>query len=133
MSRSAWCSDRDPVRYYVDNKTCTHILGMARPINHDELVSPSKRALDYHGGDVIGREGLEETYESDLRGRDGERRISVKARGGMEYIIDETAPIPGKTIRLTIDGDLQRTAYQALQEPLQSGHAGAAVAIDSNT
>ncbi len=123
---------RDPVRYYVDNKTCTHILGIARAIDPDELKNANSRGGDYHGGDVIGKEGLEKTYEGDLRGTDGGRRIQVNAHGRIEHIMDETTPIPGNTLRLTIDGDLQRAAYEALQEPLQSGHAGSAVAIDPN-
>ena len=123
---------RDPVRYYVDSQTCTHILGIARAIDSDELKHENELGGEYHGGDVIGKEGLERSYERDLRGQDGGQKITVNAHGRIEHALDEKPPVPGHTLRLTIDGDLQRTAYQALQEPLQSGHAGAAVAIDPN-
>lgn len=123
---------KDPVRYYVDNKLCTHILGYARAINSEELKKENDKGLDYHGGDVIGKDGLEKTYESDLRGKDGEESVAVNARGKLERVLDETAPVPGHTLKLTIDADLQQTAYDALQTPLAERHAGAAVAIDPN-
>lgn len=123
---------RDPVRCYVDNQTCTHLLGIARAIDPEELAKVNRRGGAYHGGDVIGKEGLEKSYEDELRGTDGGQWISVTAHGRIEHVLDEAAPVPGHTLRLTIDGDLQRTAYDALQEPLQQGHAGSAVAIDPN-
>jgi len=121
---------RDPARYYVDHMTCTHVLGIARAINPEELTKENELGRGYHGGDVIGKEGLEKTYEDDLRGQDGGQWISVNAHGRIQHVLDEAAPMPGKTLRLTIDGDLQKEAYDALQQPLLEGHAGSAVAID---
>ncbi|HLK58043.1 MAG TPA: penicillin-binding protein 2 [Chthonomonadaceae bacterium] len=124
---------KDPVRVYVDNKLCTHVLGVVRPITQDDLKDFKEVGRDdYHGGDMIGKEGLEKTYESDLRGVDGGQMITVNAHGRLMRSLEETRPTPGHTLRLTIDLDLQRAAYDALQDPLAAGHPGAAVAMDPN-
>ena len=116
----------------MDNQTCTHVLGIARAINPDELKKANDTGGDYHGGDIIGKEGIEKTYEKELRGHDGGQRISVNAHGRIQHLLNTEDPIPGHTVKLAIDLDLQKTAFDALQEPLKEGHPGSAVAIDPN-
>jgi penicillin-binding protein 2 len=118
---------RDPIRDYQDNGSCTHVLGIARPISAEKLEK--LRSKGYRGGDLIGVEGIEATYESDLRGKDGGQRVEVDARGRMRRSLEEVTPVAGHTLRLTIDLDLQKIAYEALME---SGHPGAVVALDPN-
>ncbi len=123
---------KDPVRYYVDNQVCTHVLGVTRPISAAKLEK--LRDQGYRGGDFIGVEGLEAAYESELRGQDGGQIIEVDARGRMQRSLGEDKPIAGHTLRLTIDRDLQQVAYNALKEVFQQRqHPGAAVALDPNT
>ncbi|HZO89129.1 MAG TPA: penicillin-binding protein 2 [Chthonomonadaceae bacterium] len=119
---------KDPIRYYTDNRLCTHVLGIVRPINAEELETLRKKG--YRGGDLIGKEGLEYTYEAELRGKEGGQRIEVDARGRMRRVVEEVKPLPGRTLRLTLDRDLQQVAYDALQEAFAKGHPGAAVALD---
>src|SRR5581483_2991941 len=114
--------------YYPDNRLCTHVLGIVRPINAEELETLRKKG--YRGGDLIGKEGLEYTYEAELRGKEGGQRIEVDARGRMRRVVEEVKPLPGRTLRLTLDRDLQQVAYDALQEAFATGHPGAAVALD---
>jgi penicillin-binding protein 2 len=121
---------QDPIRYYVDGALCTHVLGVSRTISAEEL--DKLRAKGYHGGDSVGKEGLEKTYESDLRGTDGGMQIEVDARGRMRRSLEEIKPLPGHTLRLTLDRDLQKVAYDALKAEADKGHPGAAVAIDPN-
>jgi penicillin-binding protein 2 len=121
---------KDPKRDYQDEKICAHILGIARPISADRLEK--LRSKGYRGGDIIGIDGLEATYESDLRGIDGGQRIEVNASGRIRHTLEEVKPQPGHTLKLTIDRDLQQAAYEALQDPLAMGHPGAVVAMDPN-
>lgn len=121
---------KDPMRAYPNGLLYTHVLGVVRPISAEKLNR--LRAKGYHGGDYIGVEGLEAAYEADLRGTDGGQRIAVDARGRMKRSLEEIPPIAGHTLRLTLDTGLQQTAYDALQEALAQGHAGAAVAMDPN-
>lgn len=119
---------KDPYRQYVDNMLCTHALGVVRPISAEKL--DELRSKGYRGGDMIGTEGLESFYEADLRGKDGGQRVEVDARGRIRRNIEEITPVPGHTLRLTIDRDVQQAAYDGLREQLGKGHAGSAVAID---
>lgn len=120
--------EKDPMRDYRDNETCTHVLGVARPISEQKLEQ--LRSKGYRGGDMLGVEGLEASYESDLRGKDGGQKIEVDALGRMRHNLDIVPPEPGHTLHLTLDKDLQQVAYDSLKEELDQGHAGAAVAMD---
>ncbi len=119
---------KDPVRYYTDGQLCTHILGVVRPITAEKLAQ--LRGKGYLGGDNIGVEGLEATYESDMRGKAGGQRVEVDARGRMRRVLEEIKPTPGHTLRLSVDRDLQKVTYDSLREELNKGRPGAAVALD---
>jgi penicillin-binding protein 2 len=119
---------KDPSRYYTDGQLCTHVLGVVRPISADKLAK--LRDQGYRGGDSLGVEGLEATYESDLRGKDGGQRVEVDARGRMRRVLEEIKPTPGHTLRLTLDSSLQKVTYDSLREALNRGLPGGAVAID---
>lgn len=121
---------RDPKREYRDNKLCTHILGITRPITAEKLEQVKDKG--YLGTDYIGTEGLEAYYEEELRGDEGGQVIEVNAQGRMMRAVDEIKPQPGNILRLALDLDLQRTAYNALYEQWLKGHAGMAVALDPN-
>jgi penicillin-binding protein 2 len=128
---------REPVRYYMDNTLCTHVLGVTRPIPKDTKETKDLlaqlTAQGYHSSDYIGREGLEKTYEAELRGQDGGTDVAVDARGRVLKTLGEVRPIPGHTLKLGIDLDLQRIAWQALKEQFEhKGTPGSAVAIDPN-
>ena len=121
---------KDPKRFYVDNKLCTHVLGVTRPINAEQLAKLKDR--DYRGGDLLGVTGLEAAYEAELRGKDGGQTIEVNAKGRMTRTLEEIKPVSGHTLKLTIDRDLQQAAYLALNDQLALGRPGSAVAIDPN-
>ena len=121
---------KDPKRFYVDHKLCTHVLGVTRPINAERLAKLKEQ--DYHGGDLLGVTGLEAQYETELRGKDGGQTIEVDAKGRMIHTLGEIKPTPGHTLKLTLDTDLQQAAYTALNDELAKGHPCSAVAIDPN-
>ncbi len=122
---------REPVRYYSDEKLCTHILGRTYPIPPAKLKD--YKAQGYHDNDIVGAEGLEKSYEADLRGTDGALLVAVDARNRMLRRMSESSPVPGNSLKLNLDLDLQKAAYRALQNTLAQGHPGAAVALDPNT
>jgi penicillin-binding protein 2 len=121
---------RDPKREYRDNKLCTHVLGITRPISPERWEEVKDRG--YLGSDYIGVEGLEAYYENELRGGEGGQVIEVNAQGRMTRVVGENKPQPGNILHLTLDLDLQRVAYKALSEQWGKGHPGAAVALDPN-
>lgn len=128
---------RDPVRYYKDGIVCSHILGYTGLISEDQLGGPDFET--YHGGDFVGKDGLEAHYEQELRGIDGGDNFTVDARGRMLRKLGEKKPQAGHTLKLAMDLDLQRKAYELLKEQYDGKnrrhpgtHTGAIVALDPN-
>ena len=68
-----------PVRDYPEGDLAAHLVGYLGQISREELGEPAY--ADYRGGDLIGRGGLEQAYEPDLRGRGGQEVYVVNRRG----------------------------------------------------
>ncbi len=114
-------------REYPHGALAGHLLGYIGEIPEDRL--DSLKLQDYRMGDLIGQMGLEQQYESDLRGKDGIRWIEVDAKGrivGTPQDMPNKDPIPGRHVRTTIDLDLQKIAEFVLPDSLK----GSVVALD---
>jgi penicillin-binding protein 2 len=83
------------------------------------------RYAAYEPGDVVGKAGVEETYDQLLRGVDGSRDVIVDSHGREVGYLHTEHSTPGQDLRLTIDNDLQRAAELALGD-----RNGAIVAMD---
>lgn len=114
----------DSVRSYPYGKTTAHLLGFISEITADEL----KNRPSYSPGDKIGRGGVEEEYESRLKGTDGKELIEVDALGKKLRTLTTVPPIPGENLHLSIDLNLQQEAYSLIKD-----HKAAVVAADPNT
>jgi len=116
-----------PRRRYPQGSMLAHALGYVSEVTEPELESgdfPGSRP-----GTLVGRDGLERTYDAELRGRDGVRFIEVDALGRTvrdQDVAPELPPQPGQTIRTSLDVSLQR--YVA--EIFPSGRRGAVVVLD---
>lgn len=117
----------DPKRRYPFASTTAHIVGYVGEISEEELrvgAHPGARL-----GTLVGRDGIEQFYDAELRGRDGVKYTEVDALSrtvrdaGIELVLE---PEPGRTIRTTIDLDLQRFVESTF--PL--GRRGAVIAMD---
>jgi len=115
-----------PVREYPEVTLASHLLGYIAEVSESELAVPE--FADYNSGDYIGKNGIERSYEKFLHGNDGGRQIEVDARGRYLRTLSETLPVPGESLMLTIDIDLQRTTEKALGDK-----AAAVVALDVNS
>ncbi|MBQ2365966.1 MAG: penicillin-binding protein 2 [Bacteroidaceae bacterium] len=105
-----------------------HILGDVGEVNEKEIENDDY----YRNGDIIGKLGVERSYEKQLRGQKGVRILLRDVRGRIKGRFEEgkydTQAIPGKDITLTIDMKLQ-----VLAERLLEGKVGSIVAIEPNT
>ena len=108
-----------PVRRYPNGSLAFHVLGYVGEINADELRTAQPKGA-YALGDIIGKSGVEQSYESDLRGRAGVRRVEVDATGRVIRTISSTPPVPGHDVRLTVDVGVQQTAESALALGLEA-------------
>ena len=110
-------------RLYPRDGFAAHLIGYVGEVSEEMLNDP--RYAAYEPGDVVGKAGVEETYDELLRGQDGSRDVIVDSHGREVGYLRTQHAIPGQDLKLTIDIDLQRTAELAL------GNAdGAVVAMD---
>jgi len=126
-----------PQRSYPYSTLAGHLLGYVHSIK-EELELPEYKG--YGLNDLVGKTGVEKTYEQYLRGKDGSRQVEVTARNYPVREVSSIPPIPGNTVCLTIDLKLQQAMEKAFDETLakvQKDHpkaqAGAAVLLDVNT
>ncbi len=108
----------------------SHLLGYTSRIGTVEYAKLKDRG--YRLGDDIGKGSLERQFESVLRGSDGYEFYEVDARGrdrGVPEALDPVQPLPGATLRLSIDWRLQLAAESLFSD----GRKGAAVALEPST
>lgn len=115
------------LRRYPQKTLAAQLVGTVGEISPAQLRK--KRYREVKQGTVIGQDGLEYQYDSYLRGKDGLRRIQVDALGRPKGALREVDPTAGRTLKLSIDLRLQKTAQDALAT-IGGGRPGAAVAID---
>jgi penicillin-binding protein 2 len=101
------------LRRYPYGQAAAHVLGYVGEISPDQLKDPAYRA--YTQGDVIGKAGVEQSYDKDLRGRDGDEQIEVNAAGEVVRTVRTQDPTRGHDLRLTLDMSVQRVAEQSLR------------------
>ena len=120
--------ERSAVREYQDGLIFSHILGYEGKIRKEELADHP----DYLPIDSIGKQGIEKSYESVLRGKRGADRVEVDSRGAVKKELGVFDPEPGSDLMLNIDADLQKKLFDVLSATLEkAGLAkGAAVALD---
>jgi penicillin-binding protein 2 len=117
----------EPKRRYPYDAIVAHALGYVSEITEPELASgafPRARL-----GTLVGRDGLERTYDQRLRGKDGVRFVEVDAMGRTvrdQGVAPPLEPEPGETIRTSLDLGLQRF----VAEIFPAGRRGAVVVLD---
>lgn len=135
--------EESAIREYVSGDLAPHIIGQVGRIYKEEYQD--LKAKGYRMDDMVGKEGVELYFEDYLRGKDGTRQITLDNRGNV-VSVEETEPaVPGSTVVLTLDKDLQRVAQDALEEQIKylqrtapegegrEANAGAVVVIENAT
>ena len=140
------------IRVYENGDVAPHIIGMSGLLYKEEYAELKEQGKIFNANaeqydtrgytmdDVIGKNGIEGAMEAELRGYNGLREISFDSGGAVVEAIERIPPIPGNTVMLTIDAELQRVAYDNLasqinflRENSESGKgkeaAGGAVAV----
>lgn len=108
----------EPVRYYPEGTSAAHILGYLGKISQSNEIQKYVQELGYSPNAIIGKTGIEESYEEVLNGASGIRTVEVDSLGNTTSVLDEVKPIPGDNIYLSIDLKLQKVAEEALAHTL---------------
>jgi penicillin-binding protein 2 len=113
-------------RLYPRNGFMAHLIGYVGEVSEDMLNQPQFEL--YNQGDVVGISGVERQYNTVLMGQNGSRQALVDSHGREVGRLGETEAIPGKSLKLTVDIDMQIAAEEALE-----GKNGAIIAMDPRT
>jgi penicillin-binding protein 2 len=109
------------LREYPFATAAAHVLGYVGEISPEELKQ--KRFRGYRAGDIVGKAGVELTYDKWLRGRNGVQDLEVNAAGEVVRALGGRPPRPGKDLRLAVDLEVQRTAERALADGMRAARA----------
>ena len=113
-------------RTYPAGALAANVLGYVGEISGEELRNSAEG--EYSGGDLIGKTGIERSYEPELRGAAGEEALEVDARGRKVRTLDSRSVVKGSDLKLTLDMGVQKLAVELL-----AGQKGALVAMDVRT
>src|SRR5215470_1410988 len=126
-------AEEAPQRVYRYGTLAAHAIGYVGEVSPDELKKPNgpfSREKGYKLGDVIGKFGIERTYNDILMGKDGERRVLVDSRGRIQKELERIEPVPGRDFYSTLDLDIQKVA-EAQADAMPAGR-GAIAVMDPN-
>ena len=113
-------------RVYPLGAAAGHLTGYVQAVTAEDLEKLENKG--YHANSVVGRSGLEQTYEEELRPVDGTRIIIADETGNTIETLAYQPAQNGKDVRVTIDAEVQKTAYdQFAQDP------GTAAAMNPKT
>ena len=115
-------------RNYPFNENYTHVLGYVSEASEKDILNNELIRNNHVPGLKVGKTGLEKTYENELIGTNGIQRYEVNAYGKRISQLDHTDGLKGKTIKLTIDTEIQKLCNELL-----TGVAGSISVMDIYT
>lgn len=134
------------VRVYPQDQIAGQVLGFVREISPEEIEQFNKQGEEigdtyqYTQGDLVGKMGVEKTYDYWLRGTHGINRVGIDSKGRPVVKEKVQGAQPGDTIQLTIDSSLQKVVEDEMERVIESirhdypdAKAAAAVVIEVNT
>jgi penicillin-binding protein 2 len=126
------------VRQYPYGSVAGQELGYLGRISAEQLTEPQYKG--YQASDLVGQDGLEDSYDKQLRGTDSVKTVSVDATGKVTGTVSQTQPVAGKTLVTNIDAGLQQavekelaTGIRAAQSHGGLGTTGSAVIMSPKT
>ena len=116
-------------RCYLYDTTASHSIGYVKKISEKEYEKLKDEG--YSPRDIIGKDGLERTYDKELQGEDGYEYIEVNAFNRVQRrVAEEKIPVPGKNLYMTLDMELQEYMEEQFKEDKR---VGAFIAMDPKT
>ena len=102
-------------RNYPFNENYTHVLGYVSEASEKDILNNEMIKNKFVPGLKVGKTGLEKTFENELIGTNGIQRYEVNAYGKRISQLDHTDGLNGKTIKLTIDTEIQKLCSELLK------------------
>ena len=113
-------------RYYPEDSLASHVIGYVKPISEKEFKDLEKEG--YRNSDLIGKKGVERSYDKEMKGQDGKENVEVDAKGNVIRQMETTESVAGKNVYLSLDLELQKYMTDAF-----TGKSGAFIAMEAKT
>lgn len=112
----------EPIRYYPEGTTAAHLLGYLGKISQQSEIDKYIKNGDgrYTPNDIIGKTGIEQSYEKWLKGTDGKKQVEVDIGGNIIDVKSVENATPGNNVYMSIDGKLQQVAEESLKHSLDT-------------
>ncbi|MDY3052127.1 MAG: penicillin-binding transpeptidase domain-containing protein [Ndongobacter sp.] len=110
----------EPIRFYPYGESACHILGYIGKISTDEEIKKYVENGGYLPDDVVGKTGVEESFEDTLHGVNGKQTVLVDSYGNRTETLQTVEPKAGNNLYLTIDITLQQASEKNLRNTLLS-------------
>ncbi len=111
-------ASNDTIRKYVDSKYFAQIIGYTGKISQEEYDSLSKDSDEYSLTDVVGKAGIEQYLDRQLRGTKGTETVYVDNMGKVIETKERVEPSVGQNASLSIDAELTRVVYDLLEQEI---------------
>ena len=113
-------------RYYPEDSLASHVIGYVKPISEKEFKDLEKEG--YRNSDLIGKKGVERSYDKEMKGQDGKENVEVDAKGNVIRQMETTESVAGKNVYLSLDLELQKYMTDAF-----TGKSGVFIAMEAKT
>ncbi len=110
--------EEDMIRKYNDSIYFASLIGYTGKISESEYADLSPKDETYTMDDTVGKSGLEQYYESFLRGENGETVVYLDNKGRIQEVVSSTEPVAGCDVYISIDSDLQKSTYLLLEQEI---------------
>lgn len=111
--------EEESLRRYPDGEYFASVIGYTGPMSQEEYDALDEEEKEnYSLSDIVGKSGIEQAFDSTLQGKKGETTFYVDNLGKVIETVSSTAPEAGNDVYLTIDKNLQVSAYNLLEEKL---------------
>jgi len=114
------------MRLYIHGRTTAHLIGYVGKMREDEY--PELKKYGYRIKDVVGRSGLEKSFDKILRGKPGGMQLEVDSEGKIVNVLSYRPPVRGSDVHTTIDINLQQMLAELVGES-----KGAVVVMDADS
>ena len=114
-----------PIRYYPNGNFASHILGYVGKISSTEYKE--KKDEGYNVNSIVGKSGVELSFEKYLKGEDGENKVETDLQGNTSTKTTTKKAVAGNTLTLTIDYRLQKAAEESLKNTISGLNDGTLV------
>lgn len=115
---------RESIRFYPHGEAACHVLGYIGKIASEEEVKKYIKEKGYLPGELIGKTGVEESFEDTLRGVPGKELVRIDSKGNRTETLNRTEPKAGNNLHLTIDIKYQMASEKLIKNAIKAVKKG---------